>query len=312
MRLEDDDRQQLIQLLIDIPPLATEQGRRQMLELAGLEQLTTTMTLSGDTFSVVSQIVSDLSKYGYVSDNQTALGKFLNIVKNFTGLEQKAFLEQLVTKYQKPRSSQPKVTQIPPQTPYPQSASPTKSNAWKVSIGLGITSPLILGLVFGYQSLNKDNLKSDRGVKYTDLRDLLAERKWGEADDKTAAIMRKILKINKVQALSIKDIKTFPCTDLNTIDQLWLKYSGKEFGFSQQEELWGTVGGIPSAPKLDEKADNEFFDQFIKKKVRWTENFSERNAPKGHFPKIGTWWHSYEPGWLEAMFSRLEECKADI
>ncbi|MBD0265849.1 MAG: hypothetical protein ICV78_24955, partial [Tolypothrix sp. Co-bin9] len=139
MRLEDNDRQQVIQLLIDIPTLATEQGRRQMLELAGLGQLTTTMTLSGDTFSVVSQIVSHLSRYGYVSDNQTALGKFLNIVKNFTGLEQKAFLEQLLTKYQKPRSSQPKVPQIPPPTPYPQSAYLTKSNVWKFLIGLGIT-----------------------------------------------------------------------------------------------------------------------------------------------------------------------------
>ncbi|MBD0265848.1 MAG: CHAT domain-containing protein [Tolypothrix sp. Co-bin9] len=83
-----------------MPVLVAEQGRRQMLELAGLGQLTTTMTLSGDTFSVVSQIVSDLSRYGYVSDNQTALGKFLNTVKDFTGLEQKAFLKQLLTKYQ--------------------------------------------------------------------------------------------------------------------------------------------------------------------------------------------------------------------
>jgi GUN4-like/Effector-associated domain 8 len=311
MHLEDNDRQQLIQLLIDIPILATEQGRRQMLELAGLGQLTTTMTLSGDTFNVVSQIVSDLSRYGYVSDNQTAVGKFLNIVKDFTGLEQRAILEQLLTKYQKPRSFQPKVPQIPPPRPYPQSASPTQSNAWKVFIGLGITAPLILGLVFGYESLTNINLNSERGVNYTRLQNLLAAGKWGEADDETAAITRKILGINKTAALYIKDINTFPCTDLRTIEQLWLKYSNKRFGFSQQKQLWESLGGLATVPKVDIQEDDEIFNAF-KEKVGWTKDTSERNVPKGYFPKIEKWWNSYQPGWLETIFLRVDVCKADI
>jgi len=311
MRLQDNDYHRLIQLLIDIPTLATEQGRRQMLELAGLGQLTTTMTLSGDTFNVVSQIVSDLSRYGYVSENQTALGKFLNIVKDFTGLEQKAFLEQLLTKYHKPRSSQPKVPQIPPPTPYPQSASPTKSNVWKLLIGLGITAPLILGLVFGYESLTNIPLNSERGVNYTQLQDLLAAGKWEEADDETAAITRRILGINKAQALDTKDINTFPCTDLRTIEQLWLKYSSERFGFSKQKQIWYSLGGLPSAPEVDTPNDDEIFNAF-KEKVGWTKDISERNAPKGHFPKIDTWWKYYQPGWLERIFLRVEACKADM
>jgi GUN4-like len=216
MRLEDDDRQQLIRLLIDMPVLVAEQGRRQMLELAGLGQLTTTMTLSGDTFSVV-----------------------------------------------------------------------------------------------GYESLTNINLNSERGVNYTRLQNLLAAGKWGEADDETAAITRKILGINKTAALYIKDINTFPCTDLRTIEQLWLKYSNKRFGFSQQKQLWESLGGLATVPKVDIQEDDEIFNAF-KEKVGWTKDTSERNVPKGYFPKIEKWWNSYQPGWLETIFLRVDVCKADI
>ncbi|WP_425335064.1 GUN4 domain-containing protein [Nostoc punctiforme] len=34
----------------------------------------------------------------------------------------------------------------------------------------------------------------------------------------------------------------FPCTDLRTIDQLWVKYSNGRFGFSVQKRIWESVG----------------------------------------------------------------------
>ena len=39
------------------------------------------------------------------------------------------------------------------------------------------------------------------------------------------------------------DIDKFPCQDLHTIDQLWVKLSGRKFGFSIQAEIWDKLEG---------------------------------------------------------------------
>jgi hypothetical protein len=40
------------------------------------------------------------------------------------------------------------------------------------------------------------------------------------------------------QVLTVDDLKHFPCQELQVIDQLWLTYSGNQFGFSIQERIW--------------------------------------------------------------------------
>uniref|UniRef100_A0A0C1NM16 GUN4-like domain-containing protein n=1 Tax=Tolypothrix bouteillei VB521301 TaxID=1479485 RepID=A0A0C1NM16_9CYAN len=42
--------------------------------------------------------------------------------------------------------------------------------------------------------------------------------------------------------LNDESIKNFPCTDLRTIDQLWVKYTNGRFGFSVQKRIWFSVG----------------------------------------------------------------------
>ncbi len=49
-----------------------------------------------------------------------------------------------------------------------------------------------------------------------------------------------------------KELLNFPCTDLRTIDRLWVKYSKGHFGFSVQKEIYLSVGGKP-----DGKYDKE-------------------------------------------------------
>ena len=100
IRLEPNDRNDLINLLINIPDLETERQRRQMLEFAGLGDFTKRIDLSGDTMTVVGQMVTYLSQYGHVNEIQTALGLFLITVKNITGYEQQVFIDQLLNKYQ--------------------------------------------------------------------------------------------------------------------------------------------------------------------------------------------------------------------
>ena len=65
---------------------------------------------------------------------------------------------------------------------------------------------------------------------------------WKEADQETLAVMLKAVGREKERLLNIKSIENFPCKDLRTIDQLWVKYSEGRFGFSVQKRIWESVG----------------------------------------------------------------------
>jgi V8-like Glu-specific endopeptidase len=99
VNLTTDERQQLVALLQHLPELANEQSRHQMLELAGLKQLLPMIDLSGPSFVAVNSIISYLSNYGRLTYDDETLGLFLNLVKNFVGVEQQEFLDQLLIKH---------------------------------------------------------------------------------------------------------------------------------------------------------------------------------------------------------------------
>ena len=83
---------------------------------------------------------------------------------------------------------------------------------------------------------DEDNLTSEKGVNYTRLRDLLKAGQWQEADQETADRMCEVMGRQQADWLRVKDIQNFPCADLRTIDQLWVKYSRGRFGFSVQKK----------------------------------------------------------------------------
>ena len=83
----------------------------------------------------------------------------------------------------------------------------------------------------------EDSLASEQGVDYTRLRDLLQAKDWKAADQATADLMCKVMNRQKEGWLRVEDIENFPCQDLRTIDQLWVKYSNGHFGFSVQKEI---------------------------------------------------------------------------
>lgn len=99
VNLDIADRKQLITLLENIPELATERSRRQILKDAGLEQLVSRIDLSGDTRTAVSEIISYLSQFGRLTYENEALGMFLNTIKGVTGRQQQEFLDKLLNKY---------------------------------------------------------------------------------------------------------------------------------------------------------------------------------------------------------------------
>jgi hypothetical protein len=89
-------------------------------------------------------------------------------------------------------------------------------------------------------------LRSKKGVDYRRLRNYLRDGQWRKADQETDRVMLKAADREKQRYLDIDDIKSFPCQDLQTIDQLWVAASKGRFGFSVQKRIWQECGSPTS------------------------------------------------------------------
>jgi hypothetical protein len=89
---------------------------------------------------------------------------------------------------------------------------------------------------------NEVPLVSAKGVDYRKLRDLLRAKKWKDADYETNRVMLKAAG-GASGWLDFKQTKNFSCTDLGTIDKLWVKYSNGKYGFSVQKQIYQSLGG---------------------------------------------------------------------
>ncbi|MEP0779178.1 GUN4 domain-containing protein [Microcoleus sp. ZQ-A2] len=124
------------------------------------------------------------------------------------------------------------------------------------------------------QTLPRVPLSTDVGADYTRLRDLLASGKWREADLETRRVMLWVARRTKKGWFRDQDILRFPCTDLRTIDQLWLQRSGGCFGFSVQKRIYEELG--ESTYELEERVG------WLE--MSYDELTFERSAPDGHLP----------------------------
>ncbi|WP_234301141.1 caspase, EACC1-associated type [Sphaerospermopsis aphanizomenoides] len=133
-----------------------------------------------------------------------------------------------------------------------------------------------------------DDLSSERGIDYIRLCNLLAAHNWKEADKETYEVMIKAVGKKSGDWVTTEELLNFPCKDLRTIDQLWVKYSGGRFGFSVQKEIYLSIGG-----KLDGMHYPSTVDK-LGKEVAWKNeqdkwiNYSRVNfstsASRGHLP----------------------------
>ena len=131
-------------------------------------------------------------------------------------------------------------------------------------------------------SLKQQKLKGN----YTQLEALLKAGKWKEADQETAKCMWEVMGRQKEGWLRKKDVEDFPCEDLSTIDQLWVKYSKGRFGFSVQKQIWQRCGSptdisdvLAFAVKMGWRREQGL--QSLKKMHELTDDIS---APTGQFP----------------------------
>jgi hypothetical protein len=89
-----------------------------------------------------------------------------------------------------------------------------------------------------FSPISKETLPSAVGYNYTKLKNLLANGKWKEADAETAHAILKVSGREKEGNLRLEDAAEIPLEDLQTIDQLWLRYSNEHFGFSVRKEIY--------------------------------------------------------------------------
>ncbi|HEY9849018.1 MAG TPA: serine/threonine-protein kinase [Leptolyngbyaceae cyanobacterium] len=151
-----------------------------------------------------------------------------------------------------------------------------------------------------------DDLSSDKGIDYRKLRDLLKAGSWKEADEETVEVILKVQGIG-ARLAALESIDNFPCTDLRTIDQLWIKYSNGRFGFSVQKRIWESVRGKPGLYDYYEMKE-KFGDRvgwYVKKKDYWKRYWDltfTQNAPLGHLPG----WFLVNHFWAQESSERVD------
>jgi hypothetical protein len=124
-------------------------------------------------------------------------------------------------------------------------------------------------------------LRSQRGIDYAPLQQLLVKREWQDADRVTVQKMCELAGESAMQRkwLYFTEVDNFPVEDLQTIDCLWVVHSEGKFGYSVQRELWLGVGKQWGKlwPKIAWKDGNHW--------SRYPNEFTwDLSAPKGHLP----------------------------
>ncbi|MFN6562499.1 MAG: GUN4 N-terminal ARM-like repeat domain-containing protein [Nostoc sp. ChiSLP01] len=124
-------------------------------------------------------------------------------------------------------------------------------------------------------------LKSECGINYNPLQQLLTQQDFQAADRMTIEKMCEISGPTAVQRkwLYFTEVENFPAVDLQTINNLWLVHSEGKFGFSVQREIWLSLGKNWENfwPKIGWKQGNNW--------TRYPHEFTwDLSAPKGHLP----------------------------
>lgn len=99
-------------------------------------------------------------------------------------------------------------------------------------------------------------------ARYQKLEQLLKNQQFKDADYETYRLMIETVGKEEGQYFDPEDFDTFPCEDLRTLDQLWVKYSKGKFGFSVQKKIY--VDELGGTRDYNKKIWYEFCAQ-----VRW-------------------------------------------
>ena len=124
------------------------------------------------------------------------------------------------------------------------------------------------------------------GVNYQPLQEALAAGDFKLADQTTSNLMARAADREAEGWLRTEDVQNFSCEDLNIIDQLWLSNSDGKFGFSVQQQIYQSLGGILGVynQNLWDSLGNEVGWRRNEQWLPYNDLDFGLNAPSGHLP----------------------------
>lgn len=150
-----------------------------------------------------------------------------------------------------------------------------------------------------------NSLRSQQGIDYTPLQQLLQSGKWQEANQLTSVLVLKATHQEQQGYLRATDTRNLACSDLQIVDRLWKTASNGRFGFSTQATIWRNLKGSSYEDSLQ-------FEQI----VGWY-NASQPDSvstalPVGFYPfrpagKTGIN-NAFGGWWIREMPLRLQQC----
>ena len=160
-----------------------------------------------------------------------------------------------------------------------------------------------------------------------ELDEVLQQSDWQTADAITLEIMLEQTNRQREGWLDQAAIAKFPCDVLHQIDQHWLFYSGGQFGFSTQLQIYREEVGRSSF-KFSQQAE---WMMFVWRPTGFYNFYNwltfSLEAPRGHLPALWFWempWHRSwliggfgtgrgaafgDPSLFDALMLRLERCQ---
>ena len=142
-------------------------------------------------------------------------------------------------------------------------------------------------------------------IDYRQLEQALSSSQWEKANQITSGMVLDLAGQKSRGYLIATDTRNLPCEPLRKIDQLWVKYSKGQFGFSIQGRIWGQIKG-------KNYEDSVRFE----KQVGWQQQqtiFDQKTAPKGYLPLrpansagIRDAWGG---GWIQEITQKLKSCR---
>ena len=99
IELTNDDKSTLLRTLISVPNLAKERDREATFITAGLEELIPLIEFSGPSSTFIPIMLRRLCTYGRLTYDHEALGRLLNTLKSYVGIEEADFFDNIISKY---------------------------------------------------------------------------------------------------------------------------------------------------------------------------------------------------------------------
>ncbi|WP_258004420.1 GUN4 domain-containing protein [Cylindrospermopsis raciborskii] len=148
-------------------------------------------------------------------------------------------------------------------------------------------------------------IRTESPLSISKLEALLKAKNFKEADLETDRVMLAVANRQSEGWLRIEDAENFPCKELRTIDNLWLKYSQGKFGISVQQEIYKNLGGTKQFDYdvwisfgrmvgwFNQRREDGWFNQTGSSWLDYSDiNFS-LSAPTGHLPTLGGGWENW-------------------